>query len=326
VKALFLIDVQNDFCPGGALPVSKGNEIIPVLNKYIELFSKLNLPILASRDWHPKETRHFKKFGGQWPKHCIQETKGAMFHPDLKLPKETIIISKGMDPEKDSYSAFDGVDSKGTSLDKVLKKLNVEELYIGGLATDYCVRATVLDAVKLGFKVKLLMDGIKGVEPHSSYKALEEMLENGVEPIVFAQLSQLIDISDAIYGCDHIGILTNNSNTLIEFYTNILGFEKEKSDELQESIAKQVFGIPSACKFIKLKKGTVKIEIFESVSFKSNKTGLHHWGYCVGDVERFAYILKSKKINLIEIERNKHKVYFVKDPDGNLIELRASKK
>jgi len=122
-KALLIIDVQNDFCPGGALAVPEGDKIVPVLNRYIELFLSKGLPIFASRDWHPEKTKHFKDFGGLWPKHCIQKTRGAEFHPGLKLPDKIIILSKGMDPEKDSYSVFQGADSQGKSFLNLLKWL-----------------------------------------------------------------------------------------------------------------------------------------------------------------------------------------------------------
>jgi nicotinamidase/pyrazinamidase len=184
--------VQNDFCPGGGLPVPEGDKIVPALNKYIKIFSKKNLPIFASRDWHPKESKHFKQFGGPWPKHCIQNTKGARFHPDLKLPKETIILSKGMDPSKDSYSAFQAFDSNGTEFLGLLKVLGVSELFIGGLATDYCVKSSVLDALKFGFKVKLLIDAIKGVniKPKDSEDAIEEMISRGAEEMSLDKLSK----------------------------------------------------------------------------------------------------------------------------------------
>src|SRR3990172_5062826 len=91
-SALVIVDVQNDFCPGGALPVPEGDKVVPVLNKYIQRFQKAGLPIYASRDWHPEKTKRFKAFGGLWPPHCVQGTKGAAFHPDLKLPKDTIIL------------------------------------------------------------------------------------------------------------------------------------------------------------------------------------------------------------------------------------------
>ena len=184
-KALLIVDVQNDFCPGGALAVPKGDKVIPVLNKYITLCSEKHLPVLASRDWHPKETKHFKRFGGPWPNHCVEGTNGARFHPLLKLPKETIIISKGMNPDKDSYSAFHAVDSKSIPFLQLLKDFKIEELFVGGLATDYCVKSSILDALKFGFKTCLLLDATKGVDlkPGDSKKAIEEMLKSGAQCI-----------------------------------------------------------------------------------------------------------------------------------------------
>ncbi len=187
-KALLAVDVQNDFCPGGALGISEGDKVVPVLNKYIKSFSSNKLPIFASRDWHPKETKHFKAFGGLWPEHCVQETEGAMFHPDLKLPEETIILSKGMDPEEDSYSAFQAFDSQGNSFSNLLNSLEIKEFYIGGLATDYCVKATALDALKNSFKVKLLMDAIRGVNQEDSQEAIKEILNKGTQKITFDSL------------------------------------------------------------------------------------------------------------------------------------------
>ncbi len=189
-KALLIVDVQNDFCPGGALAVPEGDKIVPILNKYMMIFSRKKWPIFASRDWHPQETKHFKQFGGLWPEHCIQNTKGAGFHPDLRLPQETIILSKGMDPDKDSYSAFQAVDSKGTKFFELLKISGINELFVGGLATDYCVKLSVVDALKFGFKVKLLIDGIKGVNIKSkdSEEAIEEMVSHGAEKMTLEKL------------------------------------------------------------------------------------------------------------------------------------------
>lgn len=186
-KALLIVDVQNDFLPGGALAVPQGHKVIPQLNRYIKLFSGKKLPIFASRDWHPKKTRHFKRYGGQWPRHCVQDTEGARFHPRLKLPKEVIILSKGMDPERDSYSAFQAVDSNGTEFLNLLKILGINELFVGGLATDYCVKSSVLDALKFGFKVNLLVDAIKGVNirPRDSEDAIEEMASQGAKMVTF---------------------------------------------------------------------------------------------------------------------------------------------
>jgi len=189
-KALCIIDVQNDFCFGGALAVPEGDEVVPVLNKYIDFFVKNNLPVFASRDWHPDKTKHFKTYGGLWPEHCVQNTKGAQFHPQLQLPEHAIIISAGLNPDEDGYSVFEGVDSKGIGFSKVLKEFNVEELYIGGLATDYCVKHSVLDALKSGFKVYVLMDAVKGVNinPDDSENAIKEMLDSGASKITLDEM------------------------------------------------------------------------------------------------------------------------------------------
>jgi len=191
-KALLVVDAQNDFCPGGALGVSGGDKIIPALNKYIKIFSKQNLPVFASRDWHPKKTVHFKKFGGVWPVHCVQDTKGAAFHPKLKLPKEAILLYKGMDPRKDSYSVFQAEDKSGVGFAVLLKILGIEELYIGGLATDYCVKYSAIDALKEGFRVKILMDAVKGVnlKPSDSENVLKEIVEMGARQIRLKDLEE----------------------------------------------------------------------------------------------------------------------------------------
>ncbi len=180
-KALLIVDVQNDFCPGGALGVPAGHKIVPVINKYVRIFSKMKAAILATRDWHPVKSRHFKDFGGIWPVHCIQNTWGAAFHHDLKLSKETLFLYKGMDPDKDCYSAFCAEDTSGSSLSDILKRLDINELFIAGLATDYCVKFTALEAMKHGFKVKILMDAIQGVDlkPGDSEKAIRKIAEMG---------------------------------------------------------------------------------------------------------------------------------------------------
>jgi len=183
--ALIIVDLQNDFCPGGALAVPEGDKIVPVLNAYIERFSNSKSLIVATRDWHPENHISFVEQGGIWPKHCVQNTKGAEFHPDLKLPSDSIIVSKATEPDKEAYSGFDG-----TNLDKLLKGKGVTRLFVGGLATDYCVRATVLDALRLGFCVFLLLDAIKGVnvQPEDSERAIVEMLEKGAIGVVFEEI------------------------------------------------------------------------------------------------------------------------------------------
>ena len=188
-RGLLIVDAQNDFCPNGALAVAGGDKIIPVLNRYIEIFSKDKNPVIASRDWHPARTKHFKDFGGPWPVHCVANTPGADFHPSLKLPSQAIVVSKGMDPSMDSYSAFQAVDETGRALADILKGSGVQELWIGGLATDYCVKASVLDGLK-HFRVNLLVDAIKGVDlnPGDSQRAVEEMLAAGAREMTLEQI------------------------------------------------------------------------------------------------------------------------------------------
>ncbi|OGX20721.1 MAG: nicotinamidase [Omnitrophica WOR_2 bacterium RBG_13_44_8] len=189
-KALLIVDVQNDFCPGGALGIPEGDKIVPKINKYIKIFSKKKLPVFVSRDWHPVMTKHFRDFGGAWPVHCIRNTKGAQFHPKLRLPKGAVLLYKGMDPQKDSYSAFQAEDIRGINLGKLLKLSGIEELYIGGLATDYCVKSSALDVLKNGFKVRLLMDAIRGVnfKPDDSEKAIREMVRKGAKPVTLKKM------------------------------------------------------------------------------------------------------------------------------------------
>jgi nicotinamidase/pyrazinamidase len=181
--ALIIVDVQNDFCPGGALAVKDGDQVVPVLNRYIEKFSQAGLPIFATRDWHPQKTIHFNTYGGQWPPHCIQGTKGAEFRADLALPQDVVIVSAGMAPDEEGYSGFEGRDHKGVGLSDLLRTYSVERIFVGGLATDYCVKHTVIDGLKQGFKVVLLEDAVCGVnlDPNDSKRAIDEMLRAGAE-------------------------------------------------------------------------------------------------------------------------------------------------
>jgi len=185
-SALILVDVQNDFCPGGALAVRDGDQVVPVLNRYIEKFSQARLPIVATRDWHPEKTSHFKSGGGPWPAHCIQQTQGAAFHRDLKLGEEVIVVSKGTAPDEDSYSAFQGRDFSGTTLAELLRRSGIETIFVGGLATDYCVKQTVLDGLRHGFRAVILGDAIRGVDldPDDSRRALNEMSAAGAVTLV----------------------------------------------------------------------------------------------------------------------------------------------
>ena len=181
--ALLIVDVQNDFCPGGALAVPDGDRVVGPLRELATRFADNGLPVIASRDWHPEHSRHFQTGGGPWPVHCVQESRGAAFHPGLQLPEAAIILSKGADPQDDGYSAFAGQDAQGRSLQEILADLEVRQLFVGGLATDYCVRATVLDALSCGLAVTILEDCIAGVEvqPGDSARALKEMVQAGAQ-------------------------------------------------------------------------------------------------------------------------------------------------
>lgn len=176
-RALIVVDVQNDFCPGGALAVAHGDEVVEPLNQLITEFLERGEPVFKSRDWHPAKTKHFKDFGGTWPVHCVQNTKGAEFHPDLIDDIHIRTISTGVGDE-DGYSAFDGTD-----LSLQLQRLGVNEIWVGGLATDYCVKHTVLDGLKEGFGVKALENAMRAVDlqPGDGEQALEEMRVAGAE-------------------------------------------------------------------------------------------------------------------------------------------------
>lgn len=185
--ALLIVDVQNDFCPGGALPVPDGDQVVKPLIKIAEDFGIKGYPVIISRDWHPEVTSHFKQYGGQWPVHCVQNTLGAEFHPEIKKLIErikAIVINKGMLPNQDGYSPFEGEDELLWPLQDILEFYGVKELYVGGLATEYCVKAAALDAVKIErrLKVYLLLDACRGVNvtPGDSDRAVDEMYNVGV--------------------------------------------------------------------------------------------------------------------------------------------------
>src|SRR5947209_7820161 len=161
--ALLLVDPQNDFCPGGSLPVPDGDRVMPVLNDWAAAAEAAGVPIFVSRDWHPPRTTHFSDLGGVWPPHCIAGTRGAEFHPTLKLPPTAIIVSKGMGETEDAYSAFQARDAQGTGLTDLLKRSDIRHLYVMGLATDYCVKASALGGRESGFQVTAVGDGMRAV-------------------------------------------------------------------------------------------------------------------------------------------------------------------
>jgi len=174
--ALLIVDLQNDFLPGGALAVPNGDAVIAPLNAAIAAFEAKALPIIATRDWHPQDHISFAAQGGPWPPHCMAGTAGAAFTGALKLPPSAIVISKADTPEVDAYSGF-----QGTELAKLLREKGVKRLLVGGLATDYCVLNTVLDGLAAGFEVVLLEDAMRAVEvqPGDGAAALARMYAEG---------------------------------------------------------------------------------------------------------------------------------------------------
>jgi nicotinamidase/pyrazinamidase len=183
--ALIAVDVQNDFLPGGSLAVPQGDAVVPALNRYLAAFAARALPVFATRDWHPARHCSFKAQGGIWPPHCIARTSGAEFALTLALPQDAVIISKAATSEADSYSGFGG-----TNLAERLRDV-ATRLFIGGLATDYCVLNTVKDAIGEGFEVLLLVDAIRAVDvqPGDGARAEREMQQLGARPIRFEDLA-----------------------------------------------------------------------------------------------------------------------------------------
>ncbi|HEB99096.1 MAG TPA: nicotinamidase [Thiotrichales bacterium] len=184
--ALLLVDVQNDFLPGGSLAVPGGDAVIAPLNHCIDRFTRAGLPIFATRDWHPPRHCSFREQGGPWPHHCIAGTPGAAFAADLRLPPDTVVIDKATTTEQDAYSGFEGTD-----LAARLREAGVLRLFVGGLATDYCVLNTVRDALEEGFAVMLLGDAIRAVDvqPGDGERAIAEMQSLGARIVDSSRLS-----------------------------------------------------------------------------------------------------------------------------------------
>ena len=172
MRALLIVDVQNDFCPGGALAVDDGDKVVPVINQIMDQFDL----VLASKDWHPEDTIHFEN----WPVHCVRNTKGADLHHDLKGDKIDQILLKGTGNRNDGYSAFEATN---IYLEKFLKEKGINELYITGLATDYCVKKSAIEASRKGFNTYVITDAIKAVnaQPGDNARALKEMKKAGCE-------------------------------------------------------------------------------------------------------------------------------------------------
>lgn len=188
-SALVLVDVQNDFCPGGALAVAEGDQIIPVINQLMPLFPL----VVATEDWHPANHISFKERGGPWPPHCVQNTSGAEIHPGIDQKEIDLLFRKAATPDDDPYSGFKGFDEKGRSLDEALKHSGVKTLYVTGLATDYCVRATVLDGLKNGYEVMVVTDAMRAVnvDPGDGQRAMEEMSGKGARLTTSREVLQI---------------------------------------------------------------------------------------------------------------------------------------
>ncbi len=172
--ALIIVDVQNDFCPGGALPIEEGDQVVPVLNRWIEAARNGGARIVITRDWHPADHISFRERGGLWPAHCVQDSWGAELRSDLKVPQDFLLISKGTLPDRNNYSDFEM-----TGLAEDLKKQGIRRVWIGGLAQEVCVRATVLDALKAGFEAHLLKNATRPVNAAAGARALKEMQAAG---------------------------------------------------------------------------------------------------------------------------------------------------
>ncbi len=176
--ALIIEDVQNDFLPGGSLPVPEGDAVIAPLNRCIARFRARGLPIIATRDWHPADHCSFQQRGGPWPAHCVRDTAGAEFASGLLLPADVWVIDKATDPGREAFSVF-----AVAEFDRELRERGIRRLFVGGLATEYCVRATVLDAIAHGFRVVLLSDAVRAIDRQAGdgEGAIREMTQAGAE-------------------------------------------------------------------------------------------------------------------------------------------------
>jgi nicotinamidase-related amidase len=197
--ALVVVDVQNDFLPGGALAVPDGGAVVPVINEYLRRFGERGLPVYATRDWHPADHCSFRSSGGIWPPHCVAGSAGAAFAADLALPRDATVIAKGTAAERDAYSGF-----AGTDLDQRLRAAGIRRLFVAGLATDYCVLSTVRDALALGYSTVVLLDAVRAVDvkPGDGRAAIAQMLALGA---LSARLTAFESGADRIQDSDLIG-------------------------------------------------------------------------------------------------------------------------
>lgn len=181
--ALIVVDVQNDFCPGGALAVPEGDQVVPVVNALARAFARRGRPVVATQDWHPADHVSFRERGGPWPPHCVQGTPGADLHPELRREPITHVVRKAYRPDQEAYSGF-----QGTGLAELLRGLGVEEVYVCGLATDYCVNATALDAARAGFRTAVVEDATRPVFPEQVPERRKEWEAAGVRVVKSEEL------------------------------------------------------------------------------------------------------------------------------------------
>lgn len=186
-SALLVVDVQNDFCPGGRLAVPSAEETFPVINRLIQMFGEAECPIVFTQDYHPANHCSFVPQGGPWPMHCVQGTSGVDIHPVIDVPPTSLRFAKGFSPVQDAYSGFEGrllgADGSPGSMELAswLRQHGVKTVFVAGLATDYCVQATAMDALHLGFATKVVENGVRGVNrsPDDSQKALHRLQGQG---------------------------------------------------------------------------------------------------------------------------------------------------
>jgi nicotinamidase/pyrazinamidase len=186
--ALLIIDMQVDFLPGGALGVAGGHEVVAPINHLIELYRAQDLPIFASRDWHPQDHCSFAAQGGPWPPHCVADTPGAAFAAELALPDDAVVISKADTAPVDAYSAFGGTD-----LAAQLRARGVERVTVVGLATDYCVLNTVTDALEEGFDTLIVPEAMRAVDvnPGDGRRAQDRMVARGAVPVRLGEIGMV---------------------------------------------------------------------------------------------------------------------------------------
>lgn len=191
--ALIIADMQKDFLPGGSLPIQEGDQLIPVINEYIKIFRSAKTPIAASRDWHPPNHISFVQQGGPWPPHCVQGSDGAQFDARLKLPDDVYVVSKATNPNKEAYSVFED-----TNLNEQLKAWGTKRIFMSGVATDYCVLTSTLDARKLGLEVVVLSDATRGIDskPGDVEKAFQTMAKAGAVQVTLADFPESEEVPD----------------------------------------------------------------------------------------------------------------------------------